>query len=1001
MNIGIPIYKFATLRNPTNVVVPSDIVKIQPDTTLVSDLITINESADSDAQKLSDFNDRLQLFIEAGDFIKTKLEFDTLKPVQDATPTQDVIDLLYDNILVRTLTKCSTNLLYKLIVEQLKSIYIAVNSLAADTEFSIIIPERLIFTFANFPDTGDELTAPDSTEQLAILAELQELHEVEKLLIKARNENVISFESGAEVIVKNTEFSKITSALKTSSISVSDAQSVVDTKIATLTTAEEATKTFYKDYDSAEATATTVSAVRSDSPIGVVAVKQQYEELKRKLTKAATDGVETIEDTKTVSTTKYASILTTFEESSLTIEAAEELLKESMETASREFHKLANNKKFSLIGDRWVETSRFASRDVTNTSGGIMSHPNDCTLKTPFQIADLKVIEQLSVGYLPGEIAHINNTQAGETNTRVTRRLKKVDSYESLITDEETFKETDTQSTERSGMESEAFKAQTEASSFNIGASVSGSYGPISATIDTGYSNSSSTTNANSNSQYQAKEIVQNIVERVSNRVQTERSVRTIEEFEETVTHVITNIGEGTKSYVYRWLNKLVKATLKNYGKRLIFQFDIAHPAHYYLKRAINDIPILNLPPDPRELSIDGNKVLKFETISRDNYLAWGTIYKVELPQPPQHSIIISDSINGKNGWLVEGKVIPIDKGYKCSTAEVTIAFPNVNSNSNIMFLLGNDGYYSIDGGELLWSPLTVYLNGETDKIPLTVIQHRDGFMLHVEIKCELTENAYNEWKINVFNEIVNAYDRLKAEAESEQSSFNPNLPGLHPMKKEKVMKDELKKESIRKMFRCNPFWVNDNYIVGQEYTPNCCLDSTNAEKARFIENTFDWNNLTYELFPYFYADKDCWSQILDLSDSDPRFEAFLQASYATVRVPVFRDTLKEIAAMNFIMNNSIANYEVLPETMETILDELKNNQPSLFTYDLDGTEIAEPTDVIDLGIFQLPTSLVILECGNANGIVPIGFPQEDEETTDISIPKQYSPAIIADTCTP
>ena len=80
-----------------------------------------------------------------------------------------------------------------------------------------------------------------------------------------------------------------------------------------------------------------------------------------------------------------------------------------------------------------------------------------------------------TVGYLPAEIAHINNTQRGEKNTRVTRRLKRVESFESLIQENELTKETDTQSTERLSIENEAYQVQQEENSWNVGASVSGS----------------------------------------------------------------------------------------------------------------------------------------------------------------------------------------------------------------------------------------------------------------------------------------------------------------------------------------------------------------------------------------------------------------------------------------------------------------------------------------------------------------------------------------------
>ena len=73
---------------------------------------------------------------------------------------------------------------------------------------------------------------------------------------------------------------------------------------------------------------------------------------------------------------------------------------------------------------------------------------------------------------------------------------------------------------------------------------------------------------------------------------------------------------------------------------------------------------------------------------------------------------------------------------------------------------------------------------------------------------------------------------------------------------------------------------------------------------------------------------------------------------------------MKEIVACNFIINNAIGNYETIPEGLEGLLEELKREAASQFTYDLDGNPLPVPKTTVDLGIFSVPTSLVILECG-------------------------------------
>ncbi|MDD2345387.1 MAG: hypothetical protein PHY85_04500 [Bacteroidales bacterium] len=101
---------------------------------------------------------------------------------------------------------------------------------------------------------------------------------------------------------------------------------------------------------------------------------------------------------------------------------------------------------------------------------------------------------------------------------------------------------------------------------------------------------------------------------------------------------------------------------------------------------------------------------------------------------------------------------------------------------------------------------------------------------------------------------------------------------------------------------------------------------------------------------------------------------------------------------MNFLYNNSIANYEVVPEHLQSIIEEMKDNAVATFTEDETGTPVADPINVKDLGVFNIPTSLVILEYGVSDGVKLRGYPEDaTAPTSDVIIPKQYSPAIITD----
>jgi hypothetical protein len=987
------IFKFASVRNAVDAPQIGPETSVLLDSELVSALVAINGSTATKPVKLQQFNAALQSFVDGVNFIKTKAQFQA-GLAQSGTPAY--MELLYDNIVARVLSRSNTSPIYKLLVDQLKTEhfleYVGENPELRIKDIKILLPDGLIYSFIDHaPSTvGDPVVADQSA---ALGAEYKKFTEMQQLIEDAKRQQVKKFLADGKVLVAMTTYLVVNEALKVDSISVPDAEVRVTENIRLL-----------EKQDAKQ------DAVRFEM--------RQMQELQRILDRAKDEGVTELVTEKIIFEPKYESIAKTFNLREMTIEEAERQTSAQMLRLSADLFGLVPADTYALVGDQWVRGGGdpvLTTQDSVIEDDGILVFSDGCWLKFPFQIADLRVVEQQTVGYLPGEIAHINNTQPGELNTRVTRRLKRTETEESLLTEEEIMRETDTQSTEKFGFEKTASQVQQEESSWNVNASVSGSYGPISASLDAGYENSTSSTSSNSFAQNYAKEVVQKVVDRITSKVKQERSVKTIEEFEETVTHVIDNTtGTGPKSYVYRWLNKLTRATLKNYGKRLIFQLDIAHPSHYHLSRIFKEDTTITLPQDPRKLEIGGVTIDHPTKITRDNYLAIADMYRTKVDAPPVERVVVSKGFAKKGGDRLT-QTITIPKGYGAGMAKMYA----YSWNQNFIVTVAASGwaYEWWSGPESLdlWGgPRTIYFNTYngtriTDNVDVTIWNEVD-YMLNFEVECLLAPETFQAWQVKTFNAIVEAYEQLKQEAEAKMGEFNPNNPGLNPQEKLNLIRMELRKEAIRKMMRCNPLGIKDKYEVGKEYQSECCVDNANAEKVRFLETVFDWRNMTYEFFPYFYGSrdvlwqnykvKDNWDEIQKFKDSDPHFEAFLQASYASIRIPVHRDQTKEIAAINFIFNNSIANYEVAPESAQSLLDELQLEPVTLFTYDLDGNELPLPKESVDLGIFNLPTDLVILECGTQDGVKPIGFPQDPTPpTSDVIIPKQYSPAIIADTC--
>ena len=55
----------------------------------------------------------------------------------------------------------------------------------------------------------------------------------------------------------------------------------------------------------------------------------------------------------------------------------------------------------------------------------------------------------------------------------------------------------------------------------------------------------------------------------------------------------------------------------------------------------------------------------------------------------------------------------------------------------------------------------------------------------------------------------------------------------------------------------------------------------------RFFEQAFEWDQMTWITYPYFWRRKARWFAKVDYRDDDPEFERFLRAGYARANVPV------------------------------------------------------------------------------------------------------------------
>jgi len=164
---------------------------------------------------------------------------------------------------------------------------------------------------------------------------------------------------------------------------------------------------------------------------------------------------------------------------------------------------------------------------------------------------------------------------------------------------------------------------------------------------------------------------------------------------------------------------------------------------------------------------------------------------------------------------------------------------------------------------------------------------------IHYTVLCERTQARHEQWQIDTFNSIQQAYLNLKAEYDAAQESQEPvgltTISGRNPLRNREIEQRELKKFAISLLTGQQFDSFNAMEVDYSTGLPQINLLDAAAEGkfVRFFEQALEWKHLTYLFYPYFWANKPNWTATVNYSDPDPLFEQFLQAGYARVWVPV------------------------------------------------------------------------------------------------------------------
>jgi hypothetical protein len=248
----------------------------------------------------------------------------------------------------------------------------------------------------------------------------------------------------------------------------------------------------------------------------------------------------------------------------------------------------------------------------------------------------------------------------------------------------------------------------------------------------------------------------------------------------------------------------------------------------------------------------------------------------------------------GDDGPLISSDVfdVAIPDGYLTQTATInTYGETQVGVHYVMLQVQGLQLKYV----EPEFDPSTVQLQ-PASSLPVTVNSLRFyNYEVLVTVLCTLSEEKFRAWQLKTFASIMNAYAEEKsrydqAVAEARFAARDATIGGTNPRKNRETEQIELKKGCIAQLSgqRFDLFDAVVSDVAPYGY-PEVDFAEAKAEGAyiQAFEQSFEWQNLTYVFYPYFWGRKAEWPTTAQLTDNDPLFERFLQAGAARVQVPV------------------------------------------------------------------------------------------------------------------
>ena len=158
-------------------------------------------------------------------------------------------------------------------------------------------------------------------------------------------------------------------------------------------------------------------------------------------------------------------------------------------------------------------------------------------------------------------------------------------------------------------------------------------------------------------------------------------------------------------------------------------------------------------------------------------------------------------------------------------------------------------------------------------------------------IECRPSDQTMAEWRLAVYDCLLDAWRGWDQQYRTQQlNQGGPNLSGANsrsPLRNKELVQEELKRQVITWLLDKADFnGINAMTNTGAWNRYDIDKARQSAPLVQFFEQAFEWGNLTFMLYDYFWARGNQWDKLADIEAADPEFARFLRSGSARVVLP-------------------------------------------------------------------------------------------------------------------